>query len=85
MVLPQPYRTFIAEISNGSSYGPPEDGLLPLGWLPADWPSGDRDFTAPFPLTEAWIWENDDRDPDELDPLVDEVYNHRAHHRDHQR
>lgn len=32
VVLPEPYRSLIAEITNGSSLGPPEDGgLLPLG------------------------------------------------------
>jgi hypothetical protein len=75
VVLPEPYRTFVAEIADGSSYGPPEDGgLLPLNWLPADWPGEDRDEAADFPLTEAWFWENDPRDPDDVEALVDEVY-----------
>ncbi|WP_162688820.1 MULTISPECIES: hypothetical protein [unclassified Streptomyces] len=31
-VLPEPYRSLVAEITNGSPLGPPEDGgLLPLG------------------------------------------------------
>ncbi|MFJ8062846.1 SMI1/KNR4 family protein [Streptomyces sp. NPDC096142] len=77
LVLPEPYRSLIAEITNGSSLGPPEDGgLLPLGWLPPDWPYGsDRDPAAPFPLQEAWAWEDE--------PLVDghhervaDVYTH---------
>jgi hypothetical protein len=34
VVLPEPYRSSVAAIANGSSPGPPEDGgLLPLGWL----------------------------------------------------
>ncbi|WP_442813545.1 hypothetical protein [Streptomyces sp. NBC_01244] len=38
-VLPEPCRTFVAEIANGSSIGPPEDGgLLPLGRLTPGWP-----------------------------------------------
>ena len=51
VVLPEPYRTLIAEVANGSALGPPEDGgLLPLGWLPHDWPhGGQRDPSAPFP------------------------------------
>ena len=43
VVLPEPYRTLIAQVSNGSALGPSEDGgLLPLGWLPDDWPYGDE-------------------------------------------
>jgi hypothetical protein len=28
IVLPEPYRTFVAEMTDGSSSGPPEYGLL---------------------------------------------------------
>lgn len=42
VVLPEPYRSFVAEIANGSALGPAEDGgLLPLGWLPPSWPDLD--------------------------------------------
>ncbi|GGN38877.1 hypothetical protein GCM10011578_084730 [Streptomyces fuscichromogenes] len=73
-VLPEPYRSLIAEITNGSSLGPPEDGgLLPLGWLPPDWPHGaDRDPAAPFPLQEAWAWEGDPLADDQATPLADD-------------
>jgi hypothetical protein len=60
VVLPEPYRTFVAEITDATSLGPTDyDGILPLGQLPADWPDdlGERDLSAPFPLTERWIWE----------------------------
>lgn len=61
VVLPEPYRSLIAVISNGSSLGPPEDGgLLPLGCLPPHWPyDRGRDPAAPFPLQEAWGWEGE--------------------------
>ncbi|MER5485955.1 SMI1/KNR4 family protein [Streptomyces sp. NPDC002812] len=75
VVLPEPYRSFIAEIANGSSLGPPEDGgLLPLGWLPEQWPhgTGPRNPSASFPLTEAWIWEEDD---DAAGEHISAVYN----------
>lgn len=51
VVLPEPYRTFIAEVSNGSSLGPAGDGgLQPLGWLPDTWPDpGPRQPGEPFP------------------------------------
>ena len=59
VTLPEPYRTVIAEISNGCSLGPAEDGgLQPLGWLPAGWPGlGPRQPGALFPLAEGWLWE----------------------------
>lgn len=61
VLLPEPYRTLVAEISNGSALGLPEDGgLLPLGWQPHAWPYGDEcDPSASFPLGEAWFWETD--------------------------
>lgn len=61
VVLPEPYRTLIAQIANGCALGPPEDGgLLPLGWLlPGADDQGERDPAAPFPLAEAWYWELD--------------------------
>ncbi len=77
--LPEPYRTLVAEISNGYSLGPAEDGgLQPLGWLPGDWPDlGPRQPGAPFPLTEAWLWEDDETvDPADDDPRTDAAYNH---------
>lgn len=47
VVLPEPYRTFIAEISNGSSLGPAGDGgLQPLGWLPDTGPTLARNNQA---------------------------------------
>ncbi|MCO6004903.1 hypothetical protein NE236_07910 [Actinoallomurus purpureus] len=79
VVLPEPYRTFVAEIAAGSSQGPPEDGgLLPLGWLPADWPEEmkERDLLAPFPLAEAWTWEEDPGPADTTAPLINAIYQH---------
>ena len=61
IVLPEPYRTLVAQISNGSALGPPEDsGLLPLGWHSPGWTHGDeRDPSILFPLEQAWFWETD--------------------------
>ncbi|MFG2842892.1 SMI1/KNR4 family protein [Kitasatospora sp. NPDC048296] len=77
VVLPEPYRTFVAEISNGCSLGPAEDGgLQPLGWLPDGWPDlGERRLGESFPLEAAWLWE-DDEDVDPDDPRIDAVFLH---------
>ncbi|WP_237528341.1 SMI1/KNR4 family protein [Streptomyces sp. SID337] len=73
--LPEPYRSFVAEVANGSVLGPPDDsGLLPLGELPDYWPYGHRDIATPFPLTEAWFWEDDPRDATEVEELRKAVY-----------
>ncbi|GAA3482230.1 SMI1/KNR4 family protein [Streptomyces yanii] len=76
VTLPEPYRTFVAEISNGCSLGPAEDGgLQPLGWLPASWPDlGLRQPGEPFPLEASWPWEDDERVDPEEDPRIDAVY-----------
>ncbi|MEV6164189.1 SMI1/KNR4 family protein [Streptomyces sp. NPDC052052] len=76
VLLPEPYRTFITQISNGSSLGPADDGgLQPLGWLPDTWPYLDRRRPGePFPLEAAWSWEGDDSaDPD--DPRIAAAFN----------
>ncbi|MFE2916382.1 SMI1/KNR4 family protein [Kitasatospora indigofera] len=76
--LPEPYRTFVAEVSNGCGLGPAEDGgLQPLGWLPSGWPGlGTRQPGRPFPLQEAWPWEDDDSVDTEGDQRIDAVHNH---------
>ncbi|MEV6020301.1 SMI1/KNR4 family protein [Streptomyces sp. NPDC051997] len=76
VVLPEPYRTFIAEISNGSGLGPAGDGgLQPLGWLPDPWPDlGPRQPGEPFPLEAAWSWEDDESVALE-DPRIDAAFN----------
>lgn len=78
IVLPEPYRTFVAEISDGSYAGPPDYGLMPLAELPDDGreADGERCLAEPFPLTEAWVWEEDDRPEEELEPLLDQVFGH---------
>ncbi|MGW0969999.1 hypothetical protein [Streptomyces sp. NPDC002516] len=75
MVLPEPYRTFIAEIGNGSGLGPGGDGgLQPLGWLSDTWfDLGPRQPGEPFPLGAAWPWE-DERVALE-DPRIDAAFN----------
>lgn len=75
VTLPEPYRTVIAEISNGCSLGPAEDGgLQPLGWLPAGWPDlGPRQPGALFPLETSWMWEAGESAPDGV--RADDVYN----------
>jgi hypothetical protein len=76
VVLPEPYRTFVTEISNGSSLGPAGDGgLQPLGCLPDTWPDlGPRQPGALFPLEAAWPWE-DDTSVDPEDPRIDAAFN----------
>ncbi|MEV5442436.1 SMI1/KNR4 family protein [Streptomyces sp. NPDC052644] len=75
--LPEPYRTFVAEISNGSALGPAGDGgLQPLGVLPDGWPDlGPRRPGAPFPLDAVWNWEDDETVDPDGDPRTDAAYN----------
>ncbi|MGW2960794.1 SMI1/KNR4 family protein [Streptomyces sp. NPDC001220] len=77
VALPEPYRSLISQITNGSSLGPPEDGgLLPLGWLPPDWPGQvDRDPATPFPLQDTWAWEGEPLAEDHHERVA-AVYNH---------
>ncbi|MEU2601747.1 SMI1/KNR4 family protein [Streptomyces hirsutus] len=88
--LPEPYRTFVAEVSNGSLEGASvAHALLPLGRLPENWQSWKADcwlspepfdgtavrkFTEPFPLEEEWQWEYDYYDDDEHSPLLHGIY-----------
>lgn len=78
IVLPEPYRTLVAEITDGSFSGPPDYGLLSVAEMPNDW--GDdrpaRILSLDFPLTEAWLWEEDPRPYEELQPLLDPVFYH---------
>ena len=78
VVLPEPYRTFVAEITDGSSAGPPHYGLVPLAQLPGDWGNGrpERDLSRPFPLSSMWLWEEDPRPSEEIDPILDQVFDH---------
>ncbi|MFH9733917.1 SMI1/KNR4 family protein [Streptomyces sp. NPDC017260] len=75
VVLPEPYRTFVAEIANGTGDGPPEEGgLVALGAKPDSWTVWEADWwpssqpfdgaaarvpAQPFPLEEVWEWEYD--------------------------
>ena len=79
IVLPEPYRTFVAEVADGSPLGPPARGLLGLSQMPGDWGADrpERDLSAPFPLTEAWVWEDDDTlTEEELEEALDSVTDH---------
>ena len=78
VVLPEPYRTFVTEIANGTDDGPPDEGgLLPLGEQPGSWAVWEADcwmspepfngttarlLGRPFPLEEEWQWEYDYED-----------------------
>ncbi|MFI8515127.1 SMI1/KNR4 family protein [Streptomyces sp. NPDC085460] len=61
IVLPEPYRTFVAEVCDGLLVGPPYYGLLPLADIPDDWDTdgSERRLAEPFPLTTAWDAEGD--------------------------
>ena len=78
IVLPEPYRTFVAEVTDGSYSGPPDYGLLSVAELPDDWGDNgqERDLGKPFPLTEAWVWEDDSDLPEDADDILEQVYNH---------
>ncbi|MGW4462776.1 SMI1/KNR4 family protein [Micromonospora sp. NPDC004704] len=77
IVLPEPYRTFVAQISDGSDSGPPEFGLVGLAELPDDWGDDrpERLLRRPFPLTSMWLWEVDPRPSEEVEPLLEPVFN----------
>ena len=76
VVLPEPYRSFVATIGDGFHSGPPYYGLMPLGMLPPDWGAGrpERQLSKPFPLTGRWICEGDEAP--ELDDEISPVYDH---------
>ncbi|MFB6704345.1 SMI1/KNR4 family protein [Streptomyces sp. NPDC056333] len=78
VVLPEPYRTFVAEITDGSHSGPPEYGLLPVADLPNDWGNDEqeRDLSKPFPLAAPWVWEEDSDQFEDADEILEQVYNH---------
>ncbi len=78
VVLPEPYRTFVAEVSDGSYAGPPEYGLIGLAELPDDWgdDGADRDLAEPFPLTQKWLWEEDDGPYEDPDAVIEHVLDH---------
>ncbi|MEV0368811.1 SMI1/KNR4 family protein [Streptomyces sp. NPDC050636] len=78
ITLPEPYRTFVAEIADGCADGPPDYGLVPLAALPDDWSdeSVERALDAPFPLTAAWLWEDDPRPSEKIEPLLAPVAAH---------
>ncbi|MFJ8441538.1 SMI1/KNR4 family protein [Kitasatospora griseola] len=78
VVLPEPYRTFVAEIADGWAEGPPAYGLVPLAGLPGDWGDGrpERVLGRPFPLTGRCSWEGDEDTPEEeLDEAIEPVFN----------
>ncbi|WP_327716070.1 SMI1/KNR4 family protein [Streptomyces sp. NBC_00490] len=78
IVLPEPYRTFVAEISDGSFQGPPEYGLVGLAELPSDWgrDGAERSLAEPFPLTEPWLWEEDEGPYEDPEAVTDQVFDH---------
>lgn len=92
VTLPEPYRTFTAEIANGTDDAPPDEGgLLPLGEKPDSWAVWEADCwmspepfdgTAarvpgrPFPLDEEWQWEYDYYDHTLHSSLLHQTYQH---------
>lgn len=82
IVLPEPYRTFVAETCDGLRAGPPHYGLLPFAKAPSDWGPDrpERLLAEPFPLTEAWLWEADGDgaalSEQEFDDRVESVFDH---------
>jgi hypothetical protein len=79
VVLPEPYRTFVAEVCDGCAAGPPDYGLVPLSALPADHgrnADAVRELAKPFPLTAAWPWDGGGLPEAELDRLRTPVFDH---------
>ncbi|WP_053850127.1 SMI1/KNR4 family protein [Streptomyces sp. NRRL B-24085] len=83
IVLPEPYRTFVAEICDGLRAGPPYYGLLPLALTPSDWGPDrpERLLAEPFPLTSAWLWEEEEATQEalseqEFEARMDSVFDH---------
>ncbi len=75
VVLPEPYRSFVAEVGDGCPDGPPHYGLVPLGHSPDGLGPGTPTALArPFPLNRAWIWEDDPRPEKERRHLHDAVF-----------
>ncbi|MFI6940222.1 SMI1/KNR4 family protein [Streptomyces sp. NPDC050418] len=78
IVLPEPYRTVVAEICDGTAEetGPPFYGLVPVAEEPDDWddPAGGRDLTRPFPLTKAVRFEGDGEElwEDDEEPIFND-------------
>jgi hypothetical protein len=71
IVLPEPYRTFVAEITDGSYQGPPAYGLLGLAVDGEDQEPG-----KPFPLAEMWLWEEEDGPYEDPDAVIEQVAHH---------
>ncbi|MEW2555116.1 SMI1/KNR4 family protein [Streptomyces zhihengii] len=83
IVLPEPYRTFVAEVGDGLRAGPPYYGLLPFAQAPSDWGAQrpERVLAEPFPLTATWMWEDGEEDEEalsegELEDRTDAVFDH---------
>jgi hypothetical protein len=74
IILPEPYRSFVALITTGGeACGPPYYGLLAPGARHYSWPDyGPIALDEPFPLTEAWIWEDNEVRGDGITP--EDVY-----------
>ncbi|GAQ57092.1 SMI1/KNR4 family protein [Streptomyces acidiscabies] len=71
VVLPEPYRTLVAEIADGSFQGPPEYGWVEL----AESAEGQR-LAEPFPLTGMWVWEEADGGHEDPDAVIERVAHH---------
>ncbi|MEU6343512.1 SMI1/KNR4 family protein [Streptomyces sp. NPDC046977] len=83
ITLPEPYRTFVAEVCDGLRAGPPYYGLLPFAQPPSDWGSDrpERLLAEPFPLRSTWMWENNEEGEEalpeqELEARMDAVFDH---------
>jgi hypothetical protein len=70
--LPEPYRWFLTNVGNGGN-GPPGYDLAPLNDARCERGEPNPSIARPYPLTEPWLWE-DDEDPD--DDLIDAAYSY---------
>jgi len=68
VVLPEPFRTLVAEIADGSYQGPPD-----CGWVELAASAVGQRLGEPFPLTEAWVWEDGDGGHEDPAAVIDRV------------
>jgi hypothetical protein len=78
IMLPEGYRRFVTEIADGGE-GPPQSGIFSLLEPRYRFGREDRwnrlpDIRLPFPLTEKWIWEDDDDTSPDWLPRRQAVY-----------
>lgn len=74
IVLPEPYRTFLATIGDSCPDGPPGHGLVRPGARSIGMcPQTPFLLAREFPLIEEWRWEHDERPEEVVAPIKQRV------------